>query len=128
MVISHNQSSTDVWKYVGYNQSDAQKLAARSINAAGYVFHGQLKGNLNVETIFPEEVQSVGYGWFPAGYPMVVLPKRERASYHGRDIRSFMHIMSNNVDKIAQLRPLSPNSNQLSAGCWENRTFCFSLL
>ena len=34
---------------MGHNQSDAQKLVADRINSAGYLFHGQLKGNLNVE-------------------------------------------------------------------------------
>ncbi|EKN3608785.1 S6 family peptidase [Yersinia enterocolitica] len=49
-----NQSSNDVWEYIGHSQDDAQKLVADRFNAAGYLFHGQLKGNMNVENRLPQ--------------------------------------------------------------------------
>ncbi|MBB8884581.1 peptidase, partial [Escherichia coli] len=44
-----NQTSNTQWEFVGHSQSDAQKLVADRFNSAGYLFHGQLKGNLDVE-------------------------------------------------------------------------------
>ncbi|HDD0178506.1 TPA: autotransporter outer membrane beta-barrel domain-containing protein, partial [Escherichia coli] len=44
-----DQSSNATWEFVGHSQGDAQKLVADRFNTAGYLFHGQLKGNLNVD-------------------------------------------------------------------------------
>ncbi|MCO0539100.1 autotransporter outer membrane beta-barrel domain-containing protein, partial [Escherichia coli] len=49
-----NQTSNTQWEFVGHNQSDAQKLVADRFNSAGYLFHGQLKGNLDVENRLSE--------------------------------------------------------------------------
>ncbi|EMO0669494.1 autotransporter outer membrane beta-barrel domain-containing protein, partial [Escherichia coli] len=49
-----NQTSNTQWEFVGHSQSDAQKLVADRFNSAGYLFHGQLKGNLDVENRLSE--------------------------------------------------------------------------
>lgn len=48
-----NQTSNDNWEFVGHSQNDAQKLAADRFNSAGYLFHGQLKGHMNLENRLP---------------------------------------------------------------------------
>lgn len=48
-----NQSSNGTWEFIGHSRGDAQKEVADRFNAAGYLFHGQLKGNLNVTNILP---------------------------------------------------------------------------
>lgn len=49
-----NQSSNATWEFIGHSQGDAQKQVADRFNAAGYLFHGQLKGNLNVTNTLPQ--------------------------------------------------------------------------
>ncbi|EKA6088708.1 autotransporter outer membrane beta-barrel domain-containing protein [Salmonella enterica] len=51
-----NQSSNDVWEYVGNNRTEAQKLVADRENEKGYLYHGQLKGNLNVSNAVPQGI------------------------------------------------------------------------
>ncbi|EPT6365320.1 S6 family peptidase [Escherichia coli] len=43
-----NQSSSDIWEYVGHDQDAAQKLVADRYNSSGYLYHGQFTGNLNI--------------------------------------------------------------------------------
>ncbi|WP_235439447.1 S6 family peptidase [Edwardsiella sp. EA181011] len=46
-----DQRSSDTWEYLGNNLVDAQKQVAERENAQGYLYHGQLKGNLNVSNV-----------------------------------------------------------------------------
>ncbi|EOV0978679.1 S6 family peptidase, partial [Edwardsiella piscicida] len=46
-----DQRSSDTWEYLGNNLADAQKQVADRKNAQGYLYHGQLKGNLNLSNV-----------------------------------------------------------------------------
>ncbi|WAM44281.1 S6 family peptidase [Edwardsiella piscicida] len=46
-----DQRSSDTWEYLGNNLADAQKQVADRENAQGYLYHGQLKGNLNLSNV-----------------------------------------------------------------------------
>ncbi|EPH3086224.1 MULTISPECIES: S6 family peptidase [Enterobacteriaceae] len=124
-----NQSSTDVWKYVGHNQSDAQKLAADHINAAGYVFHGQLKGNLNVENHLPRGSSGALVMDGSADTNGSFTQENGRLTMQGHPV---IHAYNEQwvADKIAQLGDHSvltqPTSFQQDD--WENRTFAFRSL
>ncbi|EOL9063411.1 S6 family peptidase [Cronobacter turicensis] len=50
-----SQNSDANWEYVGHELAAAQKLIATRANDNGYIFHGQLEGNMNVENrVSPE--------------------------------------------------------------------------
>ncbi|WP_105875149.1 S6 family peptidase [Cronobacter malonaticus] len=52
-----SQNSDSNWEYVGHDLDAAQKLIAKRTNDKGYVFHGRLEGNMNVENRVSSEYE-----------------------------------------------------------------------
>ncbi|ECG8591600.1 autotransporter outer membrane beta-barrel domain-containing protein [Salmonella enterica subsp. salamae] len=52
-----NQTSSSQWEYIGHNKDDAVNTVVTRKNAAGYLYHGQFTGNLNVINTVAEGTQ-----------------------------------------------------------------------
>ncbi|WP_435051037.1 autotransporter outer membrane beta-barrel domain-containing protein [Escherichia coli] len=124
-----NQSSNATWEFVGHSQGDAQKLVADRFNAAGYLFHGQLKGNLNVDNRLPEGVTGALVMDGSADISGTFTQENGRLTLQGHPV-----IHAYNTQSVADKLAASGDHSVLtqptsfSQEDWENRSFTFDRL
>ncbi|EEW1652794.1 hemoglobin-binding protease autotransporter Hbp, partial [Escherichia coli] len=124
-----DQSSNATWEFVGHSQGDAQKLVADRFNIAGYLFHGQLKGNLNVDNRLPEGVTSALVMDGAADISGTFTQENGRLTLQGHPV-----IHAYNTQSVADKLAASGDHSVLtqptsfSQEDWENRSFTFDRL
>ncbi|CAD6117493.1 S6 family peptidase [Escherichia coli] len=124
-----DQSSNATWEFVGHSQGDAQKLVADRFNAAGYLFHGQLKDNLNVDNRLPEGVTGALVMDGSADISGTFTQKNGRLTLQGHPV-----IHAYNTQSVADKLAASGDHSVLtqptsfSQEDWENRSFTFDRL
>lgn len=124
-----DQSSNATWEFVGHSQGDAQKLVADRFNTAGYLFHGQLKGNLNVDNRLPEGVTSALVMDGAADISGTFTQENGRLTLQGHPV-----IHAYNTQSVADKLAASGDHSVLaqptsfSQEDWENRSFTFDRL
>lgn len=124
-----DQSSNATWEFVGHNQGDAQKLVADRFNAAGYLFHGQLKGNLNVDNRLPEGATGALVMDGSADMSGTFTQENGRLTLQGHPV-----IHAYNTQSVADKLAASGDHSVLtqptsfSQEDWENRSFTFDRL
>lgn len=124
-----DQSSNATWEFVGHSQGDAQKLVADRFNAAGYLFHGQLKGNLNVDNRLPEGVTGALVMDGSADISGTFTQENGRLTLQGHPV-----IHAYNTQSVADKLAASGDHSVLtqptsfSQEDWENRSFTFDRL
>ncbi|EOT5810890.1 S6 family peptidase [Escherichia coli] len=124
-----DQSSNAAWEFVGHSQGDAQKLVADRFNAAGYLFHGQLKGNLNVDNRLPEGVTGALVMDGSADISGTFTQENGRLTLQGHPV-----IHAYNTQSVADKLAASGDHSVLtqptsfSQEDWENRSFIFDRL
>ncbi|ELG93108.1 outer membrane autotransporter barrel domain-containing protein [Escherichia coli KTE146] len=124
-----DQSSNATWEFVGHSQGDAQKLVADRFNAAGYLFHGQLKGNLNVNSRLPEGVTGALVMDGSADMSGTFTQENGRLTLQGHPV-----IHAYNTQSVADKLAASGDHSVLtqptsfSQEDWENRSFTFDRL
>ncbi|EES4110583.1 autotransporter outer membrane beta-barrel domain-containing protein [Escherichia coli] len=124
-----DQSSNATWEFVGHSQGDAQKLVADRFNAAGYLFHGQLKGNLNVDNRLPEGVTGALVMDGSADISGTFTQENGRLTLQGHPV-----IHAYNTQSVADKLAASGDHSVLtqptsfSQEDWENRSFTFDNL
>ncbi|EPO2325450.1 S6 family peptidase [Escherichia coli] len=124
-----DQSSNATWEFVGHSQGDAQKLVADRFNAAGYLFHGQLKGNLNVDNRLPEGVTGALVMDGSADMSGTFTQENGRLALQGHPV-----IHAYNTQSVADKLAASGDHSVLtqptsfSQEDWENRSFIFDKL
>ncbi|HHN9985988.1 TPA: S6 family peptidase [Escherichia coli] len=124
-----DQSSNATWEFVGHSQGDAQKLVADRFNAAGYLFHGQLKGNLNVNNRLPEGVTGALVMDGSADMSGTFTQENGRLTLQGHPV-----IHAYNTQSVADKLAASGDHSVLtqptsfSQEDWENRSFTFDRL
>ncbi|MEB6617700.1 autotransporter outer membrane beta-barrel domain-containing protein [Escherichia coli] len=124
-----DQSSNATWEFVGHCQGDAQKLVADRFNAAGYLFHGQLKGNLNVDNRLPEGVTGALVMDGSADISGTFTQENGRLTLQGHPV-----IHAYNTQSVADKLAASGDHSVLtqptsfSQEDWENRSFTFDRL
>lgn len=124
-----DQSSNATWEFVGHSQGDAQKLVADRFNAAGYLFHGQLKGNLNVDNRLPEGVTGALVMDGSADISGTFTQENGRLTLQGHPV-----IHAYNTQSVADKLAASGDHSVLtqptsfSQEDWENRSFTFDKL
>ncbi|HCN3199274.1 TPA: autotransporter outer membrane beta-barrel domain-containing protein [Escherichia coli] len=124
-----DQSSNATWEFVGHSQGDAQKLVADRFNAAGYLFHGQLKGNLNVDNRLPEGVTGALVMDGSADISGTFTQENGRLTLQGHPV-----IHAYNTQPVADKLAASGDHSVLtqptsfSQEDWENRSFTFDRL
>ncbi|MEJ9782529.1 S6 family peptidase [Escherichia coli] len=124
-----DQSSNATWEFVGHSQGNAQKLVADSFNAAGYLFHGQLKGNLNVDNRLPEGVTGALVMDGSADISGTFTQENGRLTLQGHPV-----IHAYNTQSVADKLAASGDHSVLtqptsfSQEDWENRSFTFDRL
>lgn len=124
-----DQSSNATWEFVGHSQGDAQKLVADRFNAAGYLFHGQLKGNLNVDNRLPEGVTGALVMDGSADISGTFTQESGRLTLQGHPVIHAYNTQSV-ADKLATSGDHSVLTQPTSFGQedWENRSFTFDKL
>ncbi len=121
-----DQSSNATWEFVGHSLGDAQKLVADRFNAAGYLFHGQLKGNLNVDNRLPEGVTDALVMDGSADMSGTFTQENGRLTLQGHPV-----IHAYNTQSVADKLAASGDHSVLtqptsfSQEDWENRSFTF---
>lgn len=124
-----NQSSNTIWEFVGHSQDDAQKLVADRFNAAGYLFHGQLKGNLNVDNRLPQGVTGALVMDGSADISGIFTQENGRLTLQGHPV-----IHAYNSQSVTSTLAISGDDSVLtqptsfSQEDWENRSFTFDKL
>lgn len=124
-----DQSSNAAWEFVGHSQGDAQKLVADRFNTAGYPFHGQLKGNLNVDNRLPEGVTGALVMDGSADISGTFTQENGRLTLQGHPV-----IHAYNTQSVADKLAASGDHSVLtqptsfSQEDWENRSFTFDRL
>ncbi|HAX9834317.1 S6 family peptidase [Escherichia marmotae] len=124
-----DQSSNVTWEFVGHSQGDAQKLVADRFNAAGYLFHGQLKGNLNVDNRPQEGVTGALVMDGSADISGTFTQENGRLTLQGHPV-----IHAYNTQSVADKLAASGDHSVLtqptsfSQEDWENRSFTFDKL
>lgn len=124
-----DQSSNATWEFVGHSQGDAQKLVADRFNTAGYLFHGQLKGNLNVDNRLPEGVTGALVMDGAADISGTFTQENGRLTLQGHPV-----IHAYNTQSVADKLAASGDHSVLtqptsfSQEDWENRSFTFDRL
>ncbi|EDA0293034.1 autotransporter outer membrane beta-barrel domain-containing protein [Salmonella enterica] len=124
-----DQSSNATWEFVGHSQGDAQKLVADRFNAAGYLFHGQLKDNLNVDNRLPEGVTGALAMDGSADISGTFTQENGRLTLQGHPV-----IHAYNTQSVADKLAASGDHSVLtqptsfSQEDWENRSFTFDRL
>ncbi len=124
-----DQSSNATWEFVGHSQGDAQKLVADRFNAAGYLFHGQLKGNMNVDNRLPEGVTGALVMDGSADISGTFTQENGRLTLQGHPV-----IHAYNTQSVADKLAASGDHSVLtqptsfSQEDWENRSFTFDRL
>ncbi|HAM4872085.1 TPA: autotransporter outer membrane beta-barrel domain-containing protein [Escherichia coli] len=124
-----DQSSNVTWEFVGHSQGDAQKLVADRFNAAGYLFHGQLKGNLNVDNRPQEGVTGALVMDGSADISGTFTQENGRLTLQGHPV-----IHAYNTQSVADKLAASGDHSVLtqptsfSQEDWENRSFTFDRL
>ncbi|EPJ4716434.1 S6 family peptidase [Escherichia coli] len=124
-----DQSSNATWEFVGHSQGDAQKLVADRFNAAGYLFHGQLKDNLNVDNRLPEGVTGALVMDGSADISGTFIQENGRLTLQGHPV-----IHAYNTQSVADKLAASGDHSVLtqptsfSQEDWENRSFTFDRL
>ncbi|WP_097765321.1 S6 family peptidase [Escherichia coli] len=124
-----DQSSNAAWEFVGHSQGDVQKLVADRFNAAGYLFHGQLKGNLNVDNRLPEGVTGALVMDGSADISGTFTQENGRLTLQGHPV-----IHAYNTQSVADKLAASGDHSVLtqptsfSQEDWENRSFTFDRL
>ncbi|HAV9130845.1 TPA: autotransporter outer membrane beta-barrel domain-containing protein [Escherichia coli] len=124
-----DQSSNATWEFVGHSQGDAQKLVADRFNAAGYLFHGQLKDNLNVDNRLPEGVTGALVMDGSADISGTFTQENGRLTLQGHPV-----IHAYNTQSVADKLAASGDHSVLtqptsfSQEDWENRSFTFDRL
>lgn len=124
-----NQNSNDTWEYVGHNKNEAQKLVADHFNSGGYLYHGQLKGWLNIENHLPAGTSGAlvmdgstdVYGTFSQ--------ENGRLTLQGHPvIHAYNH--QSVADKLAATGDYSvlTQPTSFSQDDWESRSFSFNKL
>ncbi|MBB7003001.1 S6 family peptidase [Escherichia coli] len=124
-----DQSSNATWEFVGHSQGDAQKLVAERFNAAGYLFHGQLKGNLNVDNLLPEGVTGALVMDGSADISGTFTQENGRLTLQGHPVIHAYNTQSV-ADKLAASGDYSvlTQPTSFSQEDWENRSFTFDRL
>ncbi|EOC6713893.1 S6 family peptidase, partial [Escherichia coli] len=124
-----NQSSNTQWEFVGHNQSDAQKLVADRINSAGYLFHGQLKGNLNVENRLSKGASGALVMDGSANMSGTFTQENGRLTIQGHPVihASTSQDIANTVASMGDNSVLTQPTS-FTQDDWENRTFSFGSL
>ncbi|MCZ8781141.1 autotransporter outer membrane beta-barrel domain-containing protein [Escherichia albertii] len=124
-----DQSSNASWEFVGHNQGDAQKLVADRFNAAGYLFHGQLKGNLNVDNRLPGGVTGALVMDGSADISGTFTQENGRLTLQGHPVIHAYNTQSV-ADKVAASGDHSvlTQPTSFSQEDWENRSFTFDRL
>ncbi|EFI9569062.1 autotransporter outer membrane beta-barrel domain-containing protein [Escherichia coli] len=124
-----DQNSNATWEFVGHSQGDAQKLVANRFNAAGYLFHGQLEGNLNVDNRLPEGVTGALVMDGSADISGTFTQENGRLTLQGHPV-----IHAYNTQSVADKLAVSGDHSVLtqpssfSQEDWENRSFTFDKL
>lgn len=124
-----NQSSNDSWEYVGDNQTAAQKRVADRENATGYLYHGQLKGNLNVVNAVPEGASGALVLDGSADITGSFTQENGRLTLQGHPVihayndQSLANKLAATGDTSVRTQPTSFDQDD-----WENRTFSFDRL
>lgn len=124
-----DQSSNATWEFVGHSQEEAQKLVAGRFNAAGYLFHGQLKGNLNVDNRLPEGATGALVMDGSADMSGIFTQENGRLMLQGHPV-----IHAYNTQSVADKLAASGDHSVLtqptsfSQDDWENRSFTFDKL
>lgn len=124
-----DQSSNATWEFVGHSQGDAQKLVADRFNSAGYLFHGQLKDNLNVDNRLPEGVTGALVMDGSADISGTFTQENGRLTLQGHPVIHAYHTQSV-ADKLAASGDHSvlTQPTSFSQEDWENRSFTFDRL
>ncbi|EFB9349433.1 autotransporter outer membrane beta-barrel domain-containing protein, partial [Escherichia coli] len=124
-----NQTSNTQWEFVGHSQSDAQKLVADRFNSAGYLFHGQLKGNLDVENRLSEGTSGALVMDGSASMSGSFIQENGRLTLQGHPVihastsQDIADTVSSMGDDSVLTQPTSFTQDD-----WENRAFSFGSL
>lgn len=114
---------------MGHSQSDAQKLVADSFNSTGYLFHGQLQGNLSVENLLPEGTSGSFVLDGSADITGSFAQENWRLTLQGHPV---IHAYTSQsvADTLASSGDDSvlTQSTSFDQDDWENRTFTFNTL
>ncbi|MCE4207387.1 S6 family peptidase, partial [Escherichia coli] len=124
-----DQSSNATWEFVGHSQGDAQNLVADRFNTAGYLFHGQLKGNLNVDNRLPEGVTGALEMDGAAEISGTFTQENGRLTLQGHPV-SHAYNTQSVADKLAASGDHSvlTQHTSFSQEDWEKRSFTFDRL
>lgn len=124
-----NQTSNEQWEYIGHDRTEAQELVAKRENARGYLFHGQLHGNLNVENHLADGFSGAFVLDGSADISGTFSQNNGRLTLQGHPV---IHAYNNQslADKLAATGDTSVRTQPTSfdQNDWENRSFTFSLL
>lgn len=124
-----DQSSNATWEFVGHNQMSAQKLVADRFNAAGYLFHGQLKGNLNVDNRLPEGATGALVMDGSADMSGTLTQENGRLTLQGHPVihATTSHTVANKLAASGDHSVLTQPTS-FSQEDWENRVYTFDKL
>ncbi|EHJ2160632.1 autotransporter outer membrane beta-barrel domain-containing protein [Salmonella enterica] len=124
-----DQTSNEDWEFVGTSLSDAQQVVADRFNASGYLFHGQLKGNLNVENSLPVGAPGALVLDGSAEISGTFSQENGRLTLQGHPVIHAYNTQSV-ADKLASTGDNSvlTQPTSFSQEDWENRSFTFDRL
>lgn len=121
-----SQNSDGNWEYVGHDLDAAQKLIATRANDKGYIFHGQLEGNMNVDNRVSPEFKGPLVLDGSANVQGTFLQENGHLVFQGHPVihafnsQKIADTLSAQGDDSVRTQPTSFNQED-----WEDRTFTF---
>ncbi|ELZ1652435.1 autotransporter outer membrane beta-barrel domain-containing protein [Cronobacter sakazakii] len=121
-----SQNSDANWEYVGHELDAAQKLIAMRANDKGYIFHGRLEGNMNVDNRVSPEYKGPFVLDGSANMKGTFLQENGRLVLQGHPVihafntQKIADILSAQGDESVRTQPTSVDQDD-----WEDRTFSF---
>ncbi|EGT4373731.1 autotransporter outer membrane beta-barrel domain-containing protein, partial [Cronobacter malonaticus] len=121
-----SQNSDANWEYVGHELDAAQKLIATRANDKGYIFHGRLEGNLNVDNRVSPEYKGPFVLDGSADMKGTFLQENGRLVLQGHPVihafntQKIADVLSAQGDESVRTQPTS-----FAQDDWEDRTFSF---
>lgn len=123
------QVSNSQWEYVGHDRNSAQALLADRMNSKGYLYHGKLKGNINVSNkVLPGTTGSLVLDG-SANISGSFTQENGRLTIQGHPVIHastdswIAHVIGLSGDHSVKTQPTSFTQDD-----WENRTFSFGSL
>ena len=123
------QTNNNAWEYVGHNRMTAQILAMEKGNTPDYMYHGQLKGNMNVKNRIPRGNTSSLVLDGSADISGTLFQENGRLTLQGHPVihaynsQSLANKLASMGDTSLRTQPTTFNQDD-----WERRTFNFGRL